>query len=329
MQEDKKHIDIIGTLARFFSGEATVEEQITIDKWKASCEENQQDYDAYQQLWDITGSISDKKNIEIDTEWNKLDNRISASYARTVTVKRIVKIASACLMISILAFVVYLKFNFIIEKNLTGEIKEIELPDGSSVTLNYDTKIRYRKDFGNTNRDIYLLGEAFFDVKKENKVPFIVSTERAQIEVLGTRFNVKTETENSLLSVYVQDGSLTLYDKKQKEVKTLLSSGEKGWFNKKNNTVTKEKSISANDVAWINGFIEFDNTPLIVVKEVLESTYHKKLQVSAQIKQCEITATFNHADLQVILDVLSETLNLQITNTDNTIVLKGDACKNE
>ena len=326
MGNDNKHIDIISLMARYFAGEATVEEQIILDKWKTANAENQKELDSFEKLWNLTGNISEKEPIDIDSEWYKLDSKIIATHTKVLTLKRVIQLAAMLIVISGLALVGYYKLNYVNIRNQYAKIQEVELPDGSHVELNAHTQIRYGKRFGNTNRSLYLTGEAFFNVKRDTNLPFVITANGAQIEVLGTSFNVKAPKNKTEVKVYVVEGTVSLYDKKQKKVKTLLTAGESGNYNSEHGTVKKVEAVSMNDIAWKTFVIELEDTPMHVVKEILESTYHKEIIVDEAISNCPVTATFKNDSLQSVLNVLKAVLDIEISKEGNKIILKGTGC---
>ena len=326
MENDHKHIDIVSLMARFFAGEATVEEQIILDKWKSSSKENQKEYDTFSNLWNFTGNISDKPSIDIDTEWYKLDNKITTAQTRVITIKRIIQIAAAVIVFSFIALSGYYQSRIVTQKNNLAEMLTVDLPDGSQVELNSQTKITYRKHFGLSHRNISLEGEAFFNVKKDSALPFIITANGAQIEVLGTSFNVKARKADNTVKVYVVEGTVTLYDKKQKKVKTLLTAGESGNYDKKQGHVKKDKVVSINDIAWKTRIIDLEDTPMYVVKEILESTYHREITLSENIKNCPVTASFKNDNIGTVLKVLEATLDLKITIDHKIITINGNGC---
>lgn len=326
METENKHIDIVSIMARFLAGEATVEEQIILDKWKMSNTENQDEFNSFAKLWNLTGNISDKKPIDIDTEWDKLDDKITSGDTKIFTLKRVMQLAAMLVVVSAIALVGYYKLNFVNLKNLQAKVQTIDLPDGSRVELNADTRLRYRKNFGETHRSVSLTGEAFFKVKHDTVLPFVITANGAQIEVLGTSFNVKALKNKTEVKVYVVEGTVSLYDKKQKKLKTLLTAGESGKYNSELGTVKKEEVVTMNDIAWKTLVIELEDTPMKVVKEILESTYHKEIIIDEAISNCPVTATFENDSLQSVLNVIKAVLNIEITKEGNKIVLRGSGC---
>jgi ferric-dicitrate binding protein FerR (iron transport regulator) len=124
------------------------------------------------------------------------------------------------------------------------------LPDGSRVTLNAGSRISYNKGFGYSNRNLVLDGEAYFEVRKNEEVPFVISAGEAQVKVYGTMFNVKAYKRKPELKVTVSEGSVLLYKTKQPENQTKLEAGETGTFNNASGVIDKRILLNYNDIAW-------------------------------------------------------------------------------
>ncbi|HTG56958.1 MAG TPA: FecR domain-containing protein, partial [Niabella sp.] len=101
------------------------------------------------------------------------------------------------------------------------------LPDGTKVWVNADSRLSYKKDFGNTVRDVYLTGEAYFDVVKDKKRPFIVHTDNIDIKVLGTAFNVRAYGDEKNTQTTLLRGAIEVLLKKNENKTLLLAPNEK------------------------------------------------------------------------------------------------------
>lgn len=108
-----------------------------------------------------------------------------------------------------------------------GSKSKIQLPDGSTVLLNAGSRLTYGKDFGRQLREVNLSGEAFFDVKKNSEIPFVIHTSNINIKVLGTMFNVKAYPEDKKTETSLIRGSIEVTIKNRPNDKIILSPNEK------------------------------------------------------------------------------------------------------
>lgn len=127
-----------------------------------------------------------------------------------------------------------------------GTKSHISLPDGSKVWLNAATKLQYKKDFNSKLREVYLTGEAYFDVRKDAKHPFIVHTSDIDIRVLGTVFNVKSYNEDAAIETTLIHGSIKVISNKRSDIPEIVLHPNEKLVYAKNGAI---KTIKINDVA--------------------------------------------------------------------------------
>ncbi len=213
-----------------------------------------------------------------------------------------------------------------------GERKNFQLPDGSIVTLNAGSKITINDNYGSSSRDVFLEGEAFFDVKHNRELPFIVHTPAMNIKALGTRFNVKAypgekTTETSLVNGLVE---VTLKDEKNRIV--LLHPNQKiEWIQLKAESYVKEaatekvnknrlsgsvESLTETDVggvkeiAWVENKLVFDDEAFADIAILLERWYGVKIEFANDaIRSYRFTGIFEKEELSTVLSFLKESRN--------------------
>lgn len=326
MNNEQENIAPIEQLTKYFANEATAEERSQVEKWRDLNEKNRNEFNAVHKLWNLTGTVQESPVIDLDKEWHRMENVIVPVKTRTLTFTRVLAVAASVAVISILVFLGIQRTQIVIEKTQFAETKHISLPDGSNIYLNGNTRISYRKNFGNSHRNLKLKGEAFFDVADNKDVPFIITANEAKIEVVGTRFNVKAYKKQDEIKVTVSEGTVKLYDKKLPKKETYIKAGETGKFNKKVKSVEKIPLYDINDIAWKTRIINFNNTTMTEVAEILENTYHVKIRVNDKIKDCTLKVGFTNKDLSEVLQVIRTTLGLRIQVQDDTIIISGSEC---
>jgi ferric-dicitrate binding protein FerR (iron transport regulator) len=212
-----------------------------------------------------------------------------------------------------------------------GERKFFQLPDGTVVTLNGGSKLQTADDFGISNRNIYLEGEAFFDVKHNEKLPFIVHTAAMDVKALGTAFNVKAYpgdriTETSLLRGLVE---VTLNESNNR--KMLLHPNEKVQWEKSNNGLHNTNTALSNkdpkpkeadsllkklytteegnirEIAWKESKLIFENDSFEDIAPLLERWYGVKISIQDEaIRKYRFTGFFEKEELNTVLNLLKE-----------------------
>ena len=160
-----------------------------------------------------------------------------------------------------------------------GKKFQVVLSDGTEVYLNAGTVLKYPVKFiTGLNRQVYLLeGEAYFDVAKDAKHPFIVNADDMNVRVLGTKFNVSTYPEDSSINTVLVEGAVSIFgdDKKYDKATSLeMKPGHKAsWNNSRNNIIIEE--VNTNDyTGWIDGKLIFKNTQFKNILKKLERHYN-------------------------------------------------------
>lgn len=164
-----------------------------------------------------------------------------------------------------------------------GERMDIELNDGSKITLNANSELKWAEDWEKSKtRQIFLKGEAFFEVKKQNGIPFTVLTDDVEVEVLGTSFNVDSRQEKT--EVYLDEGKVYLKLKKNRseqneEEAIFMKPGDQVRYIAKEKKVERSEGQSiATAASWKNNILNFKNMSFSEVLEMLRDLYGQSFE---------------------------------------------------
>lgn len=211
-----------------------------------------------------------------------------------------------------------------------GQNSTFILPDSSVVTLNGNTRLTHSENWNsNKTREVWLEGEAFFEVRNNQKTRFVVHTSRLDVEVLGTKFNVFNRGEKA--NVVLNSGKVKVKISSETDTSSvLLMPDEALEFHREKNTVSKRQVKAEVLTSWRNKILVFENTPLYKVKEMIENTYGVEVMFSENVDATEeLAGTIPTDNLEVLLTVLAKSSNLQITrNNDKIIIDKKDPVSN-
>ena len=222
-------------------------------------------------------------------------------------------------------YLVFTQFNSpnqLVEVNTSDKAQEIVLKDGSEVELNQSSTLVYSDNQKRKTREVELKGEAFFNITKDSLRPFIIHTQELDIKVLGTSFNVDAKTQDSV-EVQVETGVVELVYKNQK---IKLVAGETGVFYQGLGKLIKRESRVVVSQFWRNRKLTFKRTELIEIVETLNRLYEVNIRVDESTEQHrKINVRFEDQDIDLILDILSSTLNLKIEKADNGEIILYNA----
>ena len=159
---------------------------------------------------------------------------------------------------------------------------QFSLPDGTTGWLNSNSSIKYNGNF-NTNRQIILNGEAFFDVFKDKKRPFIVNTNEVSLKVLGTRFNIASYENEKNVEVVLEEGKLVFNDKEMNKSYT-MKPNDLVIYDKTHKDFSTEVVQPQKYLSWTEGKLVFRNDPLDVIARRLERWYNIDVEVNGSYK---------------------------------------------
>ncbi len=196
-----------------------------------------------------------------------------------------------------------------------GEIKKVFLPDGTVITLNFSSKLNYPPKFAK-NREVYLEGEAFFDVAHNPDKPFIVHLNSADIKVLGTKFNVKGRPEQKNLQVVVETGKVSFSSRKDNgnNTEVILTKNQMSTMEIGEKPIPPVSVDTRVQTAWLTGQLLFNKTPLKEVIAELERKYDVSITVTDNSYLTRLlTASFKDEPLETIIKTVGRALDLNFT----------------
>jgi transmembrane sensor len=167
-----------------------------------------------------------------------------------------------------------------------GSRSNIILADGTNVWLNAGSRLIYPSRFVDRTREVYLSGEAYFNVQENEKQPFVVKTTDVLVEVLGTKFNVMAYPEDFAVQTVLAEGSVEIKSSGtgKREKGLLLNPGELAYFNKKTQE-TRTQRVEVNEYTlWTEGLFHFSNTDFNRITKKLERFYNIRFQFDDPFK---------------------------------------------
>lgn len=194
---------------------------------------------------------------------------------------------------------------------------QFRLPDGTTGWLNSNSSVKYNGNFI-SDRQITLTGEAFFDVFKDKKRPFVVNTNDVKVKVLGTRFNIASYENEKNIEVVLEEGKLVISDREMKKTYT-MSPNDLVTFDKSLRDFSTEVVQPHKYLSWTEGKLVFRNDPLDVIARRLERWYNIDVEVNvSETEDLRLRATFVDEGLEEVLDLLKRSLpvDYKIINGD-------------
>lgn len=224
------------------------------------------------------------------------------------------------------------KLAYNILKTPYGKRFDIQLSDGTSVYLNAGSTLKYPIKFiTGEKRQVFLTGEAYFDVSEDKEHPFVVSSEGMNVEVLGTRFNVSAYPEDNNITTVLVEGSVQLAKtiSNTGDFTMQLEPGHLAHWNKATTHVVKEVVDTRIYTGWIDGRLVFKKTPFSAMIPKLERYFNLNIQNEyADLENQIFTAIYDIETIEEVLMSLKEDTPFDYEMKDGTIIIRQPIPKN-
>ena len=335
MKKAKEHIDET-ILLKIIENTADVNERSLFKRWIESSDMHAETFEQLKKLNQLTSIdiFNKQKNWESVLKKVKEEKAISdyielpVVQRSTITLQLRTFLRYAAMLLILLGISFLIKIVVFDSQQLTISGKDMKLheaytlADGSKVYLNGNSEISFSKKFGIKERKITLKGEAFFEVHRNEKMPFSITTCKTTTEVLGTSFNVYSELSGKV-KVSVVTGVVSFYSG-EKENGLKLVAGEQGSYNPDLQKIVKDKNVDMNLLAWKTGILYFNETPITDAFNLLQKQYSRVFVFEPKQGSIPLlTTTFDNQTLEAVLDELNLLLNTKNVCKNDTIFFKS------
>ncbi len=309
-------------LIKFLLKETSEEESITVQNWLNATPSNKSYFLQFEKIWISSKNVSAQSKISTEDAWLRFKEKTNNKQAMPYQLKPTytwLKVAASFILVAA-GWWVYTLFSPVSYLSVVAgnTVTTKNLPDGSALTLNKNSRISYADNFKH-NRSIRLeKGDVFFNVAHDKTKPFIIKVDRVSVLVVGTSFNIKhlgnlTEVivETGIVKVSLGKNEVDLY----KGEKIIIKSNSKELVKSPNTDLLYNYYRSKEFIT--------NNTPLWKLIHVLNREYHTNIVINdPDIKNLTLNTTFKTtASLDFILKVICQTFNLKLVRNQNQILL--------
>lgn len=266
--------------------------------------------------------------------WQKVTDEITDSEPEVIgprkgwlESRKLLRVAASVALLIASFFIVqyFIGDRFVVEQSIAGQIKTLTLPDGSLVTLNGNSSIRYQKDWDdNPIRTVELEGEAYFKVRNfgDGTTKFQVLTSDLTVEVLGTSFNVLSWEKET--SVFLEEGEVNVKLDNAVDSEVRLVPGEVMRYSARDKKLVPPKMVAKQlEVSWKQGVLEFEETSLEdIIHRVTSPNMLSYTIMDEALAKRVFTLRIPTEDMDVALDVLSRLTGTRIEEVDNRLMIQ-------
>lgn len=327
---DQQYSDMINEiLPRYCEGAVTEEERKIVEDWINQSDENYRTALQIHTIYLATNTI--KVLEEVDTEKALKNVFVNMSKNKKVVwLNRLQRIAAVLLLPALITILVQNSMDhktsevrMVEVKTNPGMTTTLDLPDGTTVYLNSESSLQYPSCFEGNQRRVKLSGEAYFAVAKNTEQRFIVSTPHdAQIEVLGTVFNVEAFEKDTMITTTLLEGKVRFsYSTDDRPENVVMKPGQKLVYDSNRMQAQLFTTTGESETAWKDGRIIFQNTPFQQALRMLEKRYNVEFVVStSKYAKDSFTGSFASQRLERVLEVfeISSKIKWRYIDTDKT-----------
>ena len=315
-------------IEKILSGSANDAENEKFNVWLAQSEQNQEQFAKTKVIWERLDGVYANSSFDKSAAKIKISSKIQGRkqfISQHVTRFWISAAASILLLIGLGFSALYL-YNQNIRSEIVyssgDSVKEIQLADGSHIWLNTSSSLKVSGSFGKKQREVFLNGEAYFEVHRDQSKPFKIHAGETVTEVLGTSFNVELDTISGNVKVIVNSGKVGFYPSNQKKDSKILLPKELATYHHENQSILVSSNTNLNFLSWKTGVLKFYDTPISEVCIVLSKQYHKQIISKIDQPGMVLTGTFQNESLDDILNVMELTLDVNAVITTNQIIIQ-------
>lgn len=319
--------EIYDLIAKSFTVELTEEESVLLNSWKAAEKSNLAAYNDFMEIWNHSNRLALPSQIDLPKSLETTRQKAGIKNSEIRWMSMIRQIAAVLVLAVMFASLYNLQFKpgghekseavvFQEVRAAYGTQTRLELPDGTMVSLNSGSTLKFPTTFNNSKtRLVYLSGEGNFTVTKNINQPFVVDINKLQVRVLGTTFNVDAYPENSAITIALVEGKVLLQQINNDKIADLMEMkrNQVAFFKKsENKLLLKTEGDLTKYTAWTDGKIVFSNDPVNTVIQKLENWYNVDIELSdKKLENYRFTGTFIDEPLEQVLSILNLTSQMQ------------------
>lgn len=314
-----KNTEVEHIIAKSFNKVLSKQEQAMFNDWINKSLENKIKYENYKRLWKKSGGLLMIDTVDVEAALSKTKKRIKEFHHKKRK-KFFMPAAVVALLISITFLFKYAINNNVFlngsEEVVFQEVKaaygtktKLLLADGTSIWLNSGSTLRFPMSFSKMDeRRVYLDGEGYFEVTKNESKPFFVNTKKVNVKVYGTSFNVSSYDDYNSMSVALVEGKVSLiqkYKDKQKELMELKALDVVTCDFENNKIHRYSETKIEKYTSWKDGYMVFYGDSIDYIIKRMERWYNIEIEIQdKELLQYAFTATFYDESLEQMLDLL-------------------------
>lgn len=338
--EDRQ--DIWEVIVRYLDDTSSEGDSQRLRQWLDEDEENRSILHSFKRIWSVSDASRQSaflEDLNLEEDWDiikaKMDeSKPAAKKNRSGSIQTIrrkqsfmsvlLKVAAVVLVaaVSVVLTLQYTSFKdaeyepvFRVISTNAGERANVDLGDGTRVTLNAESRIEVPDVFTNTERYVKVSGQAFFDVAPDETRPFFVETEHITVQVIGTAFDVRSYSNEASMHVAVREGTVELKNNSGPAQTMLVNKGQLGWID------IDEGQIELGNIedmdfytGWLDGRLIFKSSPFDEALNQIRRWFNVEIDLNlsdTSILEKEFTADLKMRSIESVFNAIAISMNLE------------------
>lgn len=331
--EERTDIDLL--ITRYIAGELDKESFSELKRWSLESESNRKYVRNKLEVWFSSGAADTTVHFDKDKAFSLFRQRVAESQRKQEKTirfswKTFTRVAAVVLVL-LVPFATYWQGKQAVKQTFADMVVEapmgahtkLYLPDGTLVWLNAGSKIVYSQGFGVDDRQLSLEGEGYFEVMRNEEVPFEINTKELNLRVLGTKFNFKNYPDDEEVTVNLMEGKVALRNGIKEMPELYLTPNEKMVLNKTTGQMVKSSTKADKANVWINDELFFDEELLEDIAKKLMRSYNVKVEVADSLRNKRFYGSFGISanTIDKILDMMASTRQMNYKYENGVYIL--------
>ncbi|GAL86687.1 anti-FecI sigma factor FecR [Sporocytophaga myxococcoides] len=204
------------------------------------------------------------------------------------------------------------------------KVLEYTLPDGSQLTLNKTASVALKDNFKN-ERSLSIQGEVYFEIEPDKSRPFTIHFDKHYLLVVGTKFNIRNMKDENFKEISVTEGIVRIYPQNMGQG-IEVKAGEQLKIYEEGETELAKVNPD-NFIFWKLGILNFKNSTIEDVAELMSRQYNQKISIAKSISKCTFTGDFTQLSLDEAIQILKITTSYKVEKRKDEIYISGEGCK--
>lgn len=310
-------MEIDDIITRILIKTNSYEDIIEFAQWLNEKEEHRAEFQKIESYW--KANTKHKLNISAEDSFKKLQMKIEQSQMKRLGRRRILSYSGiAASLIIVLSLALFMKKDSVQEVTeqyvcmTEGSTSAFYLGDSTKVILNKNSEISYTSYYGKKERRVKLIGEAYFEVKKNAASPFVVDMDGIAVRVLGTKFMVNNRKNSDIVKAVLLEGSVRFTSNEQN---VLMKPNQKLQFNRSNKNLELTDVDSEQEVAWKDGLFKYRSLSFGLLMDRLEKDYDVNIVINNKQlfnPDLKFTGSFEqNVSFEKVLEVINRTIKMK------------------